>query len=196
MRWLKFVSTLLSLTSILIWFDLSVKQRLHAGDLNDGALSVLSDSMAAIIMPVISPQPSGSVLLLFNTSVLANVWSGSHSALKWTAVNTSVKASQDTMGSNRPGHFQKGSSTHLSAHSANISPLVSVLVVCHVCRALSLAFCAFVWFYPVCKWPQQSSCTAERPCANVVLLFGSIKLNARRRTSSSDHSRCIYHSLC
>lgn len=44
---------------------------LRVGEEKKEASSLPSDSMAAIIMSAISLQPSGTVLLLFNTSVLA-----------------------------------------------------------------------------------------------------------------------------
>lgn len=68
-RWLEFVSTSQPLTS-----DLQcIKQYFRVVYLNEKAFSMQTDSMAAIIMPVISLQPSGTVLLLFNTSVLAYI---------------------------------------------------------------------------------------------------------------------------
>lgn len=53
--------------------NMYIMQYLRVVYLNEEAPSVPSDSMAVIIMPVISLLPSGTVLLLFNTSVLAYI---------------------------------------------------------------------------------------------------------------------------
>lgn len=81
--------------------------------------------------------------------------------------SSSVKASQDTPRTqwDPNGTFRSGQGC-ICLHAVSVVSFVT-FVVC-------------MWFHPVCRGPHESS------CANVFLLFGRIKSNVSRKTSSSN----------